>query len=90
MVSFPERGWPERNGSPVRNLTGHFTMASVGVWKDSDLTWSPASRESPHLDFFFPSKPVISKVCGFRQITSGHSSCLHPLTEHFLSQWWSQ
>lgn len=56
MVSFPERGWPERNGSPVRNLTGHFTMASVGVWKDSDLTWSPDSRESPHLDFFFPLK----------------------------------
>lgn len=61
MVSFPERGWPERNGSPVRNLTGHFTMASVGVWKDSDLTWSPASRESPHLDFFFPQSLLFPK-----------------------------
>ena len=73
------RGWLEKSRPPVRNQTGLLLFASR-------KTWSLTSRMSPHLDPFF-SPELVSKICG-RKITSGQCSCLHPLTDYFLNQWW--
>lgn len=83
MVAIPQEGLARKEWVTTKKPDWSLHRGFCWCLERFRPDLEPSQQEVSTSGFFPPSKPVISRVCGFRRITAG-DSCLHKLTDRTI------